>query len=61
MKYNSDDDCCWAGDEDSFDYGVASKDKLPLTGYVPSIHMPSLNHSQVIPTSSLPLASSPVG
>jgi hypothetical protein len=61
MKYDSDDDFCRAGDEDGFDYGVATKVKLPLTVYVPSSCMPSLNHSQVIHTSSLPLASSTVG
>jgi hypothetical protein len=61
MEYNLDDDFCWAGDKDGFNYGVAPKDESPITGYVPSGHMPSLNHSQVIPTSSLPLASSAVG
>jgi hypothetical protein len=60
MKYNSDDDFCWAGDKDGFNYGVAPRDELPPIGYVPSRCMPSLNHSQVIPTSSLPLTSSKV-
>jgi hypothetical protein len=57
---SSDDDFCWAGNEDGFNYGVAPKDNLPPIGYVPSSCMPSLNHSQVIPTSSLPLAFSAV-
>jgi hypothetical protein len=54
---SSDDDFCLGGDEDGFNYGVAPKDNLPPIGYVPSSHIPSLNHSQVIPTSSLPLTS----
>jgi hypothetical protein len=54
---SSDDDFCWAGNEDDFNYGVAPKDNSPPISYVPSSCMPSLNHSQVIPTSSLPLTS----
>jgi hypothetical protein len=57
---SSDDDFCWAGNKDGFNYGVAPKDNLPPIGYVPSSCMPSLNHSQVIPISSLPLTSSAV-
>jgi hypothetical protein len=38
MEYDSDDDICWAGGKNGFDYGVAFKDKSPLTGYVPSGH-----------------------
>ncbi len=38
IKYNSDDDFCWAGDKNGFDYGVPPKDKLPPIGYVPSSH-----------------------
>ena len=36
MEYNSDDDFCWAGNEDGFDHGVALKDKLLPISYVPS-------------------------
>jgi hypothetical protein len=45
---------CWAGDKDELDYGVVTKSKLQFPGY-----MTSLNHSLVVPTSSL--ASLPVG
>ncbi len=54
---SSDDDFCWAGNKDGFNHGSAPKDNSPPIGYVPSSHMPSLNHFQVIPTSSLPLTS----
>jgi hypothetical protein len=53
-EYNSDEDYCWAGDEDGLDYGNDTKPKSHIAGY-----MPSLNHSQVVPSFSL--ASSPMG
>jgi hypothetical protein len=59
QEYDSDDDFCWAGDEDSCNYGVDPKDKQQFSGYMPSGSMASVTLSRVIPNSSLPVGSSP--
>ena len=47
-EYDSDEDYCWAGDEEGLDYGDVTKSKSPSAGY-----MLSCNHSQIVSTLSL--------
>ncbi len=59
QDYDSDDDFCWAGNEEGCDYSVAPKDKQQFSDYMPSGSMVSMTLSWVIPISSLPVGSSP--